>query len=298
MSEIDKLKVGQRIKKIRIANGKDLSDFGKLFSVSKSNVSKWENGANLPNKKRLKQIAELGNIGVDYLLYGDPINFLQKCFSLKSDRYDLSGLNSKGEMYLYQQIFTKYNIYVTFNLSEFSTEREQIYDYNELLEFATNNLDLIISELIEKAKRIISSFKNYNFKTLQTISQGNEIYKKYLSNENITTSDIINNYYIFRDFEIEKRITIEDNKSNNIHFIAHVINELLKFNALLSNENRLTEDEKADFENFLGIVKNSYPTDYTFKNTLLESSELSDYININILKDIDTLIEKYSQITD
>lgn len=66
----------------------------------------------------------------------------------------------------------------------------------------------------------------------------------------------------------------------------------------MSNENRLTEDEKADFENFLGIVKNSYPTDYTFKNTVLESSELSDYININILKDIDTLIERYSQITD
>lgn len=298
MSEIDKLKVGQRIKKIRIANGKDLSDFGKLFSVSKSNVSKWENGANLPNKKRLKQIAELGNIGVDYLLYGDPINFLQKRFSLKSDKYDLSGLNSNGETYLYQQIFTKYNIYITFNISEFSTEREHIYDYNELLEFATNNLDLIISELIEKAKRIISSFKNYNFKTLQTISQGNEIYKKYLNNENITVSDIINNYYIFRDSEIEKRIKIADSNSNNVHFIAHIINELLRFNSILSNENKLTKDEVTEFKGFLGIIKNSYPNDFTLKNTLLESSGLNDYINNNILKDIDTLINKYDQITD
>ncbi|HCA7508012.1 TPA: helix-turn-helix transcriptional regulator, partial [Staphylococcus pseudintermedius] len=66
-SNIDKKKVGQRIKQIRKNAGLNLEEFGGIFSVSKSNVSKWENGANLPNNKRLKTIAELGNISVETL---------------------------------------------------------------------------------------------------------------------------------------------------------------------------------------------------------------------------------------
>ncbi|EGQ3102779.1 TPA: helix-turn-helix transcriptional regulator [Staphylococcus pseudintermedius] len=70
-SNIDKKKVGQRIKQIRKNVGLNLEEFGEIFSVSKSNVSKWENGANLPNNKRLKTIAELGNISVETLLFGN-----------------------------------------------------------------------------------------------------------------------------------------------------------------------------------------------------------------------------------
>lgn len=39
-------------------------------------ISNWETGKNLPNNERLKRIAEIGNIDVNELLYGDPETFI------------------------------------------------------------------------------------------------------------------------------------------------------------------------------------------------------------------------------
>ncbi|MFF5513234.1 helix-turn-helix transcriptional regulator [Staphylococcus capitis] len=66
----DKKSVGKRIKEIRLKNGKTQSEFGDLFSASKGNVATWEKGVSLPNAKRLKEIAKLGDITTDQLLYG------------------------------------------------------------------------------------------------------------------------------------------------------------------------------------------------------------------------------------
>lgn len=63
--------IGARIKSIRLNKGMTLEEFGKLFTASKSNVSKWENGSSIPNAERLKAIAKLGDVTVDELLYGD-----------------------------------------------------------------------------------------------------------------------------------------------------------------------------------------------------------------------------------
>ena len=67
---------------------------------------------------------------------------------------------------------------------------------------------------------------------------------------------------------------------------------------MLSERDELTEEEKKDFENFLGIIKNEYSFNYVFDNTLLETSELRTYINGAIYRDIDFLLEKYSQLVD
>ncbi|WP_065580946.1 helix-turn-helix domain-containing protein [Staphylococcus hominis] len=299
MIKPNKKEVGNRIKLIRLNNSDNLREFGeKIDNAADSIVSRWEKGKSLPNSKRLKLISEIGDVSVDYLLYGNPINFLQKNFSLKSEKYDLSNLDSEGQSYLYRQILTKYNFYLTFSIKEISTKRDEIFDYNELLEFASNNLDLIISELIERAKKIINTFKDYETNVLEVISKNNLIYKKYLNKESITTCDIINNFFIFKEFEVEKRITLEENKANNIYHIAYIINEILRFNVMLSERDELTEEEKRDFENFLGIIKNEYSFNYVFDNTLLETSELRIYINGAIYRDIDFLLEKYSQLVD
>lgn len=68
---VDKKKVGQRIKKIRINAGLSMEALGKKLSTSKGSVNNWEKGKNLPNVNRLKKIAELGNISIDELIYGD-----------------------------------------------------------------------------------------------------------------------------------------------------------------------------------------------------------------------------------
>lgn len=67
---IDKKLVGQRIEDIRLSKGMTLEEFGKMFGASKSNVRSWEIGKNLPNKKRLKNIADLAGITVQELLEG------------------------------------------------------------------------------------------------------------------------------------------------------------------------------------------------------------------------------------
>ncbi|MCW6663296.1 helix-turn-helix domain-containing protein [Aerococcaceae bacterium NML190073] len=81
--DIDKKDVGLRIKSIRQNKGMNLEEFGKLFSVSKSNVSHWEAGNTLPNAERLKAIAKIGDVTVDELLYG-PIKekILKSLFKL------------------------------------------------------------------------------------------------------------------------------------------------------------------------------------------------------------------------
>lgn len=74
---IDKKAVGSRINQIRIRKGYTLEAFGKLFSVSKSNVLKWEQGQSLPNKERLVSISKLADLTVNELLYGSIDEFLE-----------------------------------------------------------------------------------------------------------------------------------------------------------------------------------------------------------------------------
>lgn len=70
MRKIEKnIGLGERIKTIRLQLGKTQTEFGKMFDppAPKGAVSRWEHGGG-PNKKRLKEIADLGNVTVDYLL--------------------------------------------------------------------------------------------------------------------------------------------------------------------------------------------------------------------------------------
>lgn len=69
-TEQNKQNIGLRIKSIRQNLGMTLEEFGKLLNAGKSNVRKWEIGASLPNPERIKNIAKLGNMTVDELLYG------------------------------------------------------------------------------------------------------------------------------------------------------------------------------------------------------------------------------------
>lgn len=67
---IDKHKVGTRIKAIRFAKGMDQKQFSDIIHATVSALSNWENGRTLPNKERLKNIADLAGITVQKLLEG------------------------------------------------------------------------------------------------------------------------------------------------------------------------------------------------------------------------------------
>lgn len=73
---IDKNKLGHRIFKIRNNMNLTLDEFGKIINASKSSISEWEKGKNVPNRARLEVIAKKGNMTVNELLYGSIDEFL------------------------------------------------------------------------------------------------------------------------------------------------------------------------------------------------------------------------------
>ncbi|WP_346344612.1 helix-turn-helix transcriptional regulator [Levilactobacillus brevis] len=76
MSSYDPKKVGQRIKMLRISKGMTMNEFGGLIdsNVKSGTVTNWESGKNAPNKKRLKRIADLCGVSVDFLLNGTQMS--------------------------------------------------------------------------------------------------------------------------------------------------------------------------------------------------------------------------------
>lgn len=87
---INKKEVGQRIRTIRLEKNYTLKEFGELLDTKIAAVSNWEKGRNLPAKDRMKKIALLGNVSVNYLLKGTL-----KDYVLSLIRNDLSSDNSK-----------------------------------------------------------------------------------------------------------------------------------------------------------------------------------------------------------
>ena len=81
-NNIDKKAVGKRIRQIRNSLNLTLEQFGKDKDINaeRSNVSKWERGATLPNQSRLEIIAKLGNMTVNELLYGDTEKYIQELY--------------------------------------------------------------------------------------------------------------------------------------------------------------------------------------------------------------------------
>lgn len=76
---IDKKEVGKRILKIRKSYGYSMKEFGeKAGHAPRGSVNSWEKGVNLPNEERLKQIASMGNMSVNELLYGSFKEYIER----------------------------------------------------------------------------------------------------------------------------------------------------------------------------------------------------------------------------
>lgn len=66
------LETGNRIKAARIEKGLSMEQLGEKLTppASKGAVSNWENGYNLPNNARLKQLSDILDVSTSYLLEG------------------------------------------------------------------------------------------------------------------------------------------------------------------------------------------------------------------------------------
>ncbi|WP_241153386.1 helix-turn-helix domain-containing protein [Enterococcus mediterraneensis] len=93
------LEVAQRIKMIRKETGLSAKDFAKKIdeTASYGAVSNWENGYNLPNNRRLKRIAEIGGVSIEYLLNGtSEEDYIEQARQINDDQFNAI-LNSSIE---------------------------------------------------------------------------------------------------------------------------------------------------------------------------------------------------------
>ena len=134
---IDKKAVGSRINQIRIRKGYTLEAFGKLFSVSKSNVLKWEQGQSLPNKERLASISKIADITVNELLYGSIDEFLQN--NLKNFIFNYSDIHSDLLCFNYFEITKKY----------LESKSKTINDVSDIINLLEKDFDKILDYALD-----------------------------------------------------------------------------------------------------------------------------------------------------
>lgn len=86
---MEKLNIGEIIKRHREIEGITQSELGKMLSVSNRAVSKWENGESYPSIELLKPLSSILNVSIKELL-GEKADFTQWGFSFEPCRKMLS----------------------------------------------------------------------------------------------------------------------------------------------------------------------------------------------------------------
>ncbi len=86
---MEKLNIGEKIKKHREMQNITQSELGKLLSVSNRAVSKWENGESYPSIELLRPLSEILNVSVKELL-GDKSDFQKADFTFQPCRKMMS----------------------------------------------------------------------------------------------------------------------------------------------------------------------------------------------------------------
>lgn len=202
--EVNKKQVGQRVKSIRLSLGKNLGEFGKLVGgASDSIVSRWEKGVSIPNNKRLKKIAELGNISIDQLLYGNFEEYLHVLTKNTVLRFmDENSIETTESNYLryIKSIYWYINFTKERDKNSFDEEffiRKIMYHLE--IEFGLGNRDLdsltqyAYNKLIEASEFVVEYYedpigrKNMSDEAINNFL--NEMSKKYTELE-----DFINHY--------------------------------------------------------------------------------------------------------
>ena len=71
-NKINSFSMGLRMRKIRKDYYLEREEFGKLFSpsMSKWSIDRYENGRDIPNTNRIIQYAYIGNLSLEFLIYG------------------------------------------------------------------------------------------------------------------------------------------------------------------------------------------------------------------------------------
>lgn len=206
---INKEEVGQRIKMIRLSKGDTLEDFGiriaMILNISKQNapikgnISRWESGLSLPNKERLKAIADIGEITVEELLYGQKSRTaemgLKEYLIYKLDEYIQEAFPQTSEI---SNLIS--------NLKVYSSEN----DYSK-----NNKKHAKIIKDIGKEYVDVMYYSDITLETLQTVSSGLTIENFLRYRENA--------WYEFKSFLDKKVFELRFNSEKDVLYLIKTL---------------------------------------------------------------------------
>lgn len=190
-NEINKIEIGNLIKRIRLEKGMTLEEFGKLFGADKSNVLKWEKGKSLPNPERLKAISKLAELTVEELISNSrkshAIEYAMN--RLKNILYSESNLDI--DIMLSDFVY-KYGEKILSKIEEnFKLSKLSMYSNNDIEKYVDEIINDIIYNTPRDTKELLLDIKHTLSKEINKISEYNGETKKYSFYINI--SDELNN---------------------------------------------------------------------------------------------------------
>ena len=273
---VNKVKVGERIFNIRNSFNLTLEQFGKDKDINaeRSNVSKWERGATLPNRSRLEAIAKKGNMTVNELLYGSPNEFLDNNIDILFSNLDSNTGFFESVLNMIDRGVIKLELSEILDINNLENVKKQfktIVD-NHFSRIKSENLAMI-NYLKQNYELSINTYNTLYgggfFNSLTT-----HTFNRYLNERNIDTPTG-ENLKDYNDLE-----TLDDFfNAFNDSFINY------KFKDLLASFYLTVKDKQTDFKGnydelyFISIDFETFkdlPHFYTFKD-FFEATRKSDY---------------------
>lgn len=145
-----KISLGTRIKLLRNANLLTQEELGKKLDVGKSTIANYESGYSEPEIEKLKKIADIFNVSLDYLLGNttiqNPINMLEEKLSLLNLTEEELNSAINDVLYYYSN---SDNIINPIPDNHFKTKNEQIAFQTiqfVIADFFGNKLEHILGE--------------------------------------------------------------------------------------------------------------------------------------------------------
>lgn len=179
LNKEDKLRLGYKIKELRLEKGMTTKEFGKLFGATDSNVTSWEKGRTSPNPERLKAIAKVADITVEELLSNSKKDYaIEYAMNrLKNILYSESNLDIdimlSDFVYKYgEKILSK--IEENFKLSILS-----MYSNKDIENYIDEIINVIIYDTPKGTKELLLDIQRTLSKEINKISEYNGETQKY-----------------------------------------------------------------------------------------------------------------------
>lgn len=277
--------VGQRIKGIRKEMGLSMDAFGaKIDSMVKSGtVSNWETGKNLPNKSRLEKIAKIGDVSIDYLLYGDIYDFLNKNLHKFVKEY-----------FLFVKDIYPNDLFHTI-VSRFEKEKVDLLDLERIKRIAGESILNMLEEFWEtfdERLKFIIQYKHLKELVLLDLSTR---YKYFNNTAKIQVKEIFENAVIDNKHRF---VIVFKEVYNSLNYILNNAPSYININALNMDENYfLTRDY---FYNSLEktslYIKNKFNTYSSEIESYYLLVELENDISNDVRAGCTLLVENFPQM--